>query len=74
MWKFARFLAENAIAGEVTLRRDLLTESTCRLARKRQAPQVGLEPTTSRLTAGCSTIELLRSSSRQVEIPRVSAG
>jgi hypothetical protein len=25
------------------------------------APQVGLEPTTLRLTAGCSTIELLRS-------------
>ncbi len=24
------------------------------------APQVGLEPTTLRLTAGCSTIELLR--------------
>jgi hypothetical protein len=23
------------------------------------APEVGLEPTTSRLTAGCSTIELL---------------
>ena len=27
-----------------------------------RAPQVGLEPTTLRLTAGCSTIELLRSS------------
>ena len=27
---------------------------------KRLAPQVGLEPTTLRLTAGCSTIELLR--------------
>jgi hypothetical protein len=26
------------------------------------APQVGLEPTTLRLTAECSTIELLRSS------------
>ena len=25
------------------------------------APQVGLEPTTPRLTAGCSAIELLRS-------------
>ena len=25
------------------------------------APQVGLEPTTLRLTAGCSAIELLRS-------------
>ena len=28
---------------------------------ERLAPQVGLEPTTLRLTAGCSTIELLRS-------------
>src|SRR5215467_3054697 len=29
--------------------------------RKKMAPQVGLEPTTLRLTAGCSAIELLRS-------------
>ena len=28
---------------------------------KNLAPQVGLEPTTRRLTAGCSTTELLRS-------------
>ena len=28
---------------------------------KRMAPQVGLEPTTLRLTAECSAIELLRS-------------
>jgi hypothetical protein len=28
---------------------------------ERMAPQVGLEPTTLRLTAGCSAIELLRS-------------
>jgi hypothetical protein len=28
---------------------------------KKKAPQVGLEPTTLRLTAGCSAIELLRS-------------
>src|ERR1700739_3658028 len=27
--------------------------------RKKLAPEVGFEPTTSRLTAGCSTIELL---------------
>jgi len=36
----------------------------CSLAegpRERMAPQVGLEPTTLRLTAGCSAIELLRS-------------
>ena len=32
----------------------------CKLL-KRLAPQVGLEPTTLRLTAECSTIELLRS-------------
>src|ERR1700722_11694382 len=30
---------------------------------KEMAPQVGLEPTTLRLTAGCSAIELLRSGS-----------
>jgi hypothetical protein len=30
-------------------------------AEKQMAPQVGLEPTTLRLTAGCSAIELLRS-------------
>src|SRR5438270_9044481 len=30
-------------------------------SQKRMAPQVGLEPTTLRLTAGCSAIELLRS-------------
>ena len=29
------------------------------------APQVGLEPTTTRLTAGCSAIELLRNKFRQ---------
>src|SRR5262245_22543009 len=29
--------------------------------RTKKAPQVGLEPTTLRLTAGCSAIELLRS-------------
>ena len=27
---------------------------------KKMAPKVGLEPTTNRLTAGCSTTELLR--------------
>ncbi len=31
---------------------------------KNLAPQVGLEPTTLRLTAECSTIELLRSNAR----------
>ena len=34
---------------------------TNRNSQKRMAPQVGLEPTTLRLTAGCSAIELLRS-------------
>jgi hypothetical protein len=31
---------------------------------RRLAPQVGFEPTTLRLTAGCSTLELLRTSRR----------
>jgi hypothetical protein len=30
-----------------------------RAKQKKMAPKVGLEPTTRRLTAGCSTIELL---------------
>src|SRR5579884_2563418 len=34
------------------------------LVQPRMAPQVGLEPTTLRLTAGCSAIELLRSVAR----------
>jgi hypothetical protein len=33
------------------------------------APQVGFEPTTLRLTAGCSTIELLRTRARKEIIP-----
>ena len=32
---------------------------------ERMAPQVGLEPTTLRLTAGCSAIELLRNTVRR---------
>jgi hypothetical protein len=38
-----------------------LTNRVGRTSKKRLAPQVGLEPTTLRLTAECSTIELLRS-------------
>src|SRR5690349_17867245 len=37
-----------------------IREGHCKLL-KEMAPQVGLEPTTLRLTAGCSAIELLRS-------------
>src|ERR1041385_7699414 len=37
---------------------------------KRMAPQVGLEPTTLRLTAGCSAIELLRSVETQIVLKR----
>src|SRR5437899_12718997 len=36
-------------------------EGDPQITRKEMAPQVGLEPTTLRLTAGCSAIELLRS-------------
>ena len=32
------------------------------------APQVGLEPTTLRLTAECSTIELLRSNGAEIKL------
>src|SRR5579884_1597037 len=43
-------------------RREALTGGWESLRGKGLAPQVGLEPTTLRLTAECSTIELLRSS------------
>src|SRR5579883_3471656 len=43
-------------------RREALTGGQGRSRGKELAPQVGLEPTTLRLTAECSTIELLRSS------------
>ena len=48
----------------VNLRDPYLTRAVLRIggkSKKRMAPQVGLEPTTLRLTAGCSAIELLRS-------------
>ena len=40
------------------------------VAQKKMAPQVGLEPTTLRLTAGCSAIELLRSVAARPSIGR----
>ncbi len=42
-------------------------------SKKRLAPQVGLEPTTLRLTAGCSAIELLRSVVADAEKARRSS-
>ena len=41
---------------------------------KTLAPQVGLEPTTLRLTAECSTIELLRSKAGETPLLDHSAG
>ncbi len=38
------------------------------------APQVGLEPTTLRLTAGCSAIELLRSVGKRSRSARFLLG
>ena len=43
-------------------------------AGKRMAPQVGLEPTTLRLTAGCSAIELLRSVVKRARSARFLLG
>jgi hypothetical protein len=37
------------------------------------APQVGLEPTTLRLTAECSTIELLRSNGVGIKLANMEA-
>src|ERR1039457_3993464 len=42
-------------------RRGAATSVFCKGCIEKLAPQVGLEPTTLRLTAECSTIELLRS-------------
>ncbi len=39
---------------------------------KRLAPQVGLEPTTLRLTAECSAIELLRSKTKLISFQKDS--
>ena len=41
--------------------RMVLAARAARKLLKKMAPQVGFEPTTLRLTAGCSTVELLRS-------------
>jgi hypothetical protein len=61
------------IRGDQDNRRDNSNKkSTLRrfYAGKRMAPQVGLEPTTLRLTAGCSAIELLRSVGKREPNPR----
>ncbi len=47
------------------LARKRKAESRQTLTRKRVAPRVGFEPTTNRLTAGCSTTELPRNSRLQ---------
>ena len=44
-----------------TLRLSVQEPSKFQVIEIEKAPQVGLEPTTHRLTAGCSAIELLRS-------------
>jgi hypothetical protein len=58
---------------EMISRSSLLTGRSPHFATVHLARQVGLEPTTSRLTAGCSTIELLpnfaRSPGRQSACP-----
>jgi hypothetical protein len=45
--------------------RSVLPQTVACKCLKGLAPQVGLEPTTLRLTAECSTIELLRSNARR---------
>ena len=67
-WRFRRDSAQN---GETRKwrkhlqlrgygRRETLTNGRGMVLKKELAPQVGLEPTTLRLTAECSAIELLR--------------
>jgi hypothetical protein len=70
-WPFReqiRFLIEGMINGgfglgsfEKSPERNGGIDQDIRNLLKNMAPQVGLEPTTLRLTAGCSAIELLRS-------------
>ncbi len=45
---------------QFSVQSDRLSAGGARKLLKRMAPQVGFEPTTLRLTAGCSAIELLR--------------
>ncbi len=52
---FKEFGSTNAVQEFWILRKRLKTQG------QKLAPQVGLEPTTLRLTAECSAIELLRS-------------
>ncbi len=49
---------KNGRRREFTLSASLVTGVFGRLAADRKAPRVGFEPTTNRLTAGCSTVEL----------------
>ena len=70
---------ERAIKGNVA-RRQYRSERKWWNCRRELAPQVGFEPTTLRLTAGCSAIELLRNTGRDVSsgrpfsVARPSAG
>lgn len=51
-------MAEGCLKAEPPACGDIKKSEVIRL--RILAPQVGLEPTTTRLTAGCSAIELLR--------------
>jgi hypothetical protein len=42
-------------------KKEMMITKRKEVKKKKMAPQVGFEPTTLRLTAECSTIELLRS-------------
>ena len=55
------------------LRGFVLTIETRQFAPKK-APEVGLEPTTLRLTAECSTIELLRNNAAKLQPDEISKG
>src|SRR5262245_50882389 len=56
-------LAETRAPREVFSRGARLTSLAPTLVADRSAPRVGFEPTTRRLTAGCSTVELSRNPS-----------
>ena len=54
------FCEGNSLVHEQGLRRASSADERMGAEKERMAPRVGFEPTTSRLTAGCSTTELPR--------------
>src|SRR5690625_4497594 len=65
MWRRARDLNPR---GHVNSLHDFQSCSFNQLGQLSMAPQVGFEPTTDRLTADCSTTELLWNNSKKIHL------